>query len=237
MTQTPASPVSMDDVYVVIPAFNESTVIADVLADVAAVVDRRRVILVDDASSDATAAVAHAFGSRVVRHSINRGQGAALATGIAYAVRLGAGVIVTFDADGQHRAADIPLMVKPILDGEVEVVLGSRFLPDSVVEIPPMRRLILKAAVLFTRVISQINVSDTHNGYRALSGNAAQKIRIRQDRMEHASEILDEIRARKLSYVERPVRIQYSQYSLAKGQRNRDAFKLLFRVLLNKVAR
>ncbi len=222
-------------VYIVMPAYNEGPAIADAIADAATLIAPQRIIVVDDASTDDTAAVANKCGVTLLRHTINRGQGAALATGIEAALRSAAQIIVTFDADGQHRASDLPHMVEPIQSGDADVVLGSRFIGQSKPDIPPIRRIILRLAIIFTLYSSNIDVTDTHNGYRALSRKAAEQLRIKQDRMAHASEILDRIVRCKLRYVERPVSIRYSEYSLAKGQRNRDAFKLLLRVIFNKV--
>jgi glycosyltransferase involved in cell wall biosynthesis len=222
-------------VFIVIPAYNEGPAVGDAIADAARFVDPPCVIVVDDASTDDTGSIAAQHGATVLRHAVNRGQGAALATGIAAALRLGAQIVVTFDADGQHRASDLPAMIQPIQNGEADVVLGSRFIGENKPDIPPIRRLVLRLAIIFTRYSSGIDVTDTHNGYRALSRKAAEQLRIRQDRMAHASEILDRIVRNKLKYVERPVSIRYTEYSLAKGQRNRDAFKLLLRVIFNKV--
>jgi glycosyltransferase involved in cell wall biosynthesis len=224
-----------DGVYVVIAAFNEAQVIAATIRDVAGVVPAGQVIVVDDASTDATADLAGREGVRVLRHAINRGQGAALATGVQAALSHGAKIVVTFDADGQHVAGDIPAVIAPLLAGEAQVVLGTRFFPGGAADVPARRRLMLRLAVCFTRLVSRLPVTDAHNGFRALTAQAAAAIVIREDRMAHASEILDEIRRHKLSYVERPVHIRYSAYSLAKGQKNRAAFKLALTVLWGRL--
>ena len=223
-----------DGVFVVIAAYNETEVIGPVLDEVARQVAADRIIVVDDASGDDTAARARAKGASVLRHLINRGQGAALATGIAHALAHGAAVIVTFDADGQHNADDLPAMIEPIVSGEADIVLGSRFLGPKQ-DMPPLRRIMLRIGTVITRLLSNIAVTDTHNGFRAFSAHAARTIRIGQDRMAHASEILDQIARHRLRFVERPVRVRYSDYSMSKGQRNRDAVKILARVILDKV--
>ena len=192
------------------------------------------IVVVDDASADETSKVARATGARVLRHPINRGQGAALATGIAAALRLGAKIIVTFDADGQHDPADLPGVIEPIRSGEADIVLGTRFDPSKPSDVPGGRRFLLKLGVWFTRMISQVRVTDMHNGFRAMSADAARRIRMKQDRMEHASEILDEIRRHNLRYVERPTRIRYTDYSMQKGQKNREALRLAMRILFYK---
>lgn len=226
----------LEHVFLVMPAFNEAGAIAATLDEVLRFLPPRQVIVVDDASTDATAALARDKGVQVVRHALNRGQGAALATGFEAARRGGAKIIVTFDADGQHRADDLPILVEPIQRGEADVVLGSRFLGTKPPQMPPLRRLMLRLGTVFTRFFSGIKVTDTHNGFRALSADATRIIHIRQDRMAHASELLDQVVRHRLRYVERPVEVRYSAYSLAKGQRNRDALKIMIRLLLDKVS-
>lgn len=142
-------------------------------------------------------------------------------------------VIVTFDSDGQHRLDDVAKLAAPILSGEVDVVLGSRFLTADTT-VPPLRKLTLKLGVVFTRWVSRVNVTDTHNGLRAFSRAAAQQIQILQDRMAHASEILDEIGRLKLRYREIPVEIRYTEYSRQKGQRSSAAFRIVWDFLIGK---
>ena len=212
------------NIWVVIPAYNEASIIARVIADV-----RRHdlpVVLVDDASTDATAAVAERAGAMVVRHPVNLGQGAALQTGMEMALREGADVIVTFDADGQHRASDIGRLVDALARHGVDFALGSRFLGHTI-NLPPARRLLLKAAASFTRITSGLSLTDTHNGLRAMTRRGASAIRLRQNRMAHASEILSQIATSGLRHVEVPVTIEYSAYSLAKGQKLGDALTIL----------
>jgi len=175
-------------------------------------------VVVDDGSRDATAEAAARAGADVLRHPLNLGQGAALQTGIEYALLRGAERIVTFDADGQHRPQDVAVLLNALSAENADFVLGSRFL-GSAVAMPPLRRLILRAATWFTRLTTGLNVTDAHNGLRAMSRRGASAIRLRQNRMAHASEILHQIAASGLKYVEAPVTIEYSRYSLAKGQR------------------
>ncbi len=219
--------------WIVIPAYNEESKLAEVLCGVRKYVSN--IVVVDDGSSDRSYDVARDEGVLVLRHPINRGQGAALATGIEFALRQGAEAIITFDSDGQHAAEDIPKMIEPIKNGRAEAVLGSRFVENTVHNMPALRRLILKGGILFTRVISNIDVSDTHNGFRVLSREAAQRIEINQDRMAHGSEILDQISKKRIRFVEVPVTIRYSDYSKAKGQDNLNAIKIAARMILSKI--
>lgn len=204
-------------VVAVIAAYNEADRIAATLADAKAHVDA--MVVVDDCSHDATSTIAANAGAIVLRHVINRGQGAALQTGTDYALHhLVADVVVHFDADGQMTGSEIPMMVAPILAGEADVVLGSRFLGVDALHMPRVRRMLMPVASMFTALLSGIRVSDPHNGFRALSRQAASEMRISLDRMAHASEILDLIKAKRKRYVERPVTIRYSVDTLTKGQ-------------------
>lgn len=223
----------MKTLWIIIAAFREETVIGDVVRGVKALY--QNVVVVDDASGDKTGSRAEEAGAIVLTHLINRGQGAALKTGIDYALSKGAEILVTFDADGQHHVEDIAPMITPIENGEVEVVLGSRFLREGS-NIPPLRRIVLKAGIIFTNILSGLRVTDTHNGFRALSRTAAKKIRIVQDRMEHASEILDEIKRRHLTYTEVPVTITYSYYSKGKGQSSLAMFKIAMKYIAHKLS-
>jgi glycosyltransferase involved in cell wall biosynthesis len=211
-------------IWLVVPAFNEAAVIGRVVADL--LWHGYRTVVVDDGSSDDTGRNAGAAGAIVVTHPINLGQGAALQTGIAFALRQGAETIVTFDADGQHRAADVALLVEALATADADFALGSRFLGGAVA-MPVSRRLLLMAATFFTRLTTGMAITDTHNGLRAMTRRGASRIKLRQNRMAHASELLDEIARSRLRYVEVPVTIEYSRYSLAKGQRLADSLRIL----------
>ena len=223
-----------DGVWLIVPAFNEGPALAAALT---ALCDRHRhVVVVDDGSVDDTPRVAGRFPVHLLRHAINLGQGAALQTGLDYALAQGAEILVTFDADGQHVVGDIDVLIAPIREGRADVVLGSRFL-GSAVGLPTVRRLVLKAGVVFTRLLSHVHVTDTHNGLRAFSRAAAEQICIQENRMAHASEILDQIHRRRLRYCEVPVRIQYSRATLDKGQSSWAALKIACQFLLGRILR
>jgi len=224
------------DVWVVIPAYNEAAVIRRLVDTVLSL--NYRVVVVDDCSSDQTSGVLAGSGTHLLRHAVNLGQGAALQTGMAYALQQGAKYIVTFDADGQHQASEIRLMLKPIIEGECDLTLGSRFLSqDSCASIPKLRRTVLKLATLFTRLTCGLNLTDTHNGFRAFSAKAASKIHLTQNRMAHASEILSQIAKAKLAYKELPVTILYSEYSLKKGQKLSNSLNIVWDSALGFIRR
>jgi glycosyltransferase involved in cell wall biosynthesis len=221
-------------VWVVIAAYNEANAIVDVVADVTAA--GYRMVVVDDGSRDRTAEVAASAGAALVRHPINLGQGAALQTGIEYALARGADTIVTFDADGQHRAADIPGLIDALARHNADFALGSRFL-GTTVNMPPSRRWLLKAASWFTRATTGLSITDSHNGLRAMTRRGATHIQLRQNRMAHASEILHQIATSGLTYVETPVTIHYSAYSLAKGQTLFDAVLIVLDLFARRLHR
>jgi glycosyltransferase involved in cell wall biosynthesis len=220
--------------WLIVPAFNEAAVIGRVVADL--VWQRHNVVVVDDGSTDDTGRNAAAAGATVVVHPINLGQGAALQTGIQFALLQGADIIVTFDADGQHRTADIDGLIEALRANDADFALGSRFLGGAVA-MPASRRLLLIAATWFTRATTGMNISDTHNGLRAMTRRGASHIVLRQNRMAHASELLDQIAHSGLRYVEVPVTIEYSRYSLAKGQRLADSLRILVDLSAQRLSR
>ena len=220
------------ETFIVMAAYNEAACIADVVCEV-----RRQyanVVVVDDGSTDDTFDAARRVATYTLRHLLNRGQGAALQTGIEFALRQGASYIVTFDADGQHRVEDIPAMVGPIASGDCEITLGSRFL-GSTENMPASRRRTLRMAVLFTRIVNRVELTDAHNGFRAFSRRAAEQIKITLDRMAHASELIDQISATGLPFIEVPVRIRYTDYSISKGQTARGAVQIVVQYLLGRM--
>lgn len=223
----------LKSIWVVVPAFNEQASIGRVVAEVRQ--HQFSVVVVDDGSTDETGEAARRAGAIVLRHVVNRGQGAALQTGIVFALLRGADCVVTFDADGQHRVEDINVVVEPIRQGRADIVLGSRFLEDRGDTIPTARRWLLRMAVVFTRLVNRVRLTDTHNGLRAFSRRAAERIELQLDRMAHATELLDQIRESGLPFCEVPVQIRYTDYSLAKGQSARGAFRIVLHYILAKV--
>jgi len=221
-------------VYIVIAAFNEEAAIGDVVRSLTS--DYPYVVVVDDGSADNTWDIARRAGAVTLRHVFNRGQGAALQTGIEYSLRHGAQYVVTFDADGQHSASSIPRLLEPIIQGRAEIVLGSRFITDSS-SVPWTRRLLLAAAVLFTWLTSGTRLTDAHNGMRAFSRKAAETLDIQLDRMAHASEIIDQVVRSRLAYTEVPVRVKYTEYSQAKGQRAAASFRVVFDYIIGRLLR
>ena len=204
------------DTWLVIPLYNEATVVREVVRTARDVFPN--IVCVDDGSKDNSVNEALAGGAVVVQHPINLGQGAALQTGIDFALaQQGAEYFVTFDSDGQHRTEDAERMVKRLRSEPLDIVIGSRFL-DGRTKPGALKKVVLRLAVLFERLTTGVKLTDAHNGLRVLNRTAAQAIRIRQNRMAHASEIVAKIGETKLRYAEEPVLIVYTDYSRSKGQ-------------------
>jgi polyprenyl-phospho-N-acetylgalactosaminyl synthase len=233
---TPASSKQeqMDSVWIVIPAYNEEQAIQKVLLGVLGCYSR--VVVVDDGSSDATGALAMASGACVVTHPVNLGQGAALQTGITFALQNGATHVVTFDADGQHRPEEITHLLAALARSRAAFALGSRFLGRAT-NLEFSRKLLLKAAVLLMHLTTGLKLTDAHNGLRAMTRCGASALQLRQNRMAHASEILQQIAKSRLPYVEVPVTIDYTAYSKAKGQRLSNSISILLELLTGALQR
>lgn len=232
--------------FIIIPAYNEEKNIGQVANEAK---QYGQVVVVDDGSSDDTYKAVKKLGAVRLRHVVNRGQGASLKTGIDYALEQGAEIIVTIDSDGQHLTAEIPKLIEPILRGEAEIVLGSRFLStDSqglktddnglrinaarTLNIPWTKKwLILKPAVLVEKMFTGLKLSDVHQGFRAMNRVAAEKIQITQDRMAHATEIVSEIKRHCLRHKEVPTSVIYKKY----GQGLRGGAKILKDLIFRRV--
>ena len=217
--------------WVVIAAYNEEQRIGRVLKDLIPVAEN--VVVVDDASRDETCGVVSRYPVWLLQHACNLGQGAALQTGIRFALDQGAQYVATFDADGQHAVMDLEKMLAALIGSAADFALGSRFLGRAD-GIPFSRKILLKLAVLFTKLISGVSLSDVHNGIRVMTRRGAEQLRITLNRMEHASQVIEQISASGLRYVEVPVTVRYTAETLRKGQRTTAAVKLGLKLLLEK---
>ena len=219
-----------EDVWLVVPLYNEASVIAGVVREARETFPN--VVCVDDGSRDDSAERAAEAGAVVVRHPVNLGQGAALQTGFAYAVSdPDMRYVVTYDADGQHQVHDVVVMVDRIRQGDVRVVFGSRFL-DERTQASALKKLVLRTAVAYTNFTTGTRLTDAHNGLRVLSRDVVERLEITQNRMAHASEIVAQIGAmrfdgERIAYAEEPVHILYTDYSKAKGQSLWNAVNIL----------
>lgn len=221
---------SYEDVWLVVPLYNEGSVIGDVVRDARQTFPH--VVCVDDGSSDDGAAEAGRAGAVVVRHPVNLGQGAALQTGFEYALTdPGMRWVVTYDADGQHQVSDVVEMVDKARAEDLDVVFGSRFL-DERTKPGAAKRVVLALAVWYTNATTSTRLSDAHNGLRVMSRDVVRQVEITQNRMAHASELVAQIGALDVRYAESPVHILYTDYSRSKGQSLWNAVNILAELIL-----
>lgn len=221
-------------VFLVVPCYNEGSVIRATLEPLLDM--GYSIVVIDDGSSDESFAQICRMPVHALRHPLNLGQGAALQTGVEYALQKGAEVVVHFDADGQHPQESIADLTAPILAGNADVVLGSRFKSDAApLNMPPLKRLILRCGTLFTGLTTGVWLTDTHNGFRVFSARAAALVRITEPRMAHASEVIALIRQHRLRYVEVPVCIRYTDYSQSKGQSIWNCINIVIDLLLGRI--
>jgi len=221
-------------VIAIIPAFNEERTIEAVISKLKQYVDD--VIVIDDGSRDQTSQVALQNGAKVYCHVINRGLGGALGTGLKAALLNGADVIVTLDADEQHDPAEIPKLIKPIIEGEVDAVIGSRFLIRQ--PMPLFRRMGIPFFNFITFLLFGIKSTDSQSGMRAFSKKAAQNLEIyARGVLEASPEILRQIKIHKLKLKEVPIKSIYTPYSLSKGQRFSPGLKALIKLLILKLSK
>lgn len=201
---------------IIIAAYNEAENIEKVLNDL--IKTNFKIVVVDDGSVDNTVKLIDDSKVHLLQHQLNCGQGAALQTGIEFARKNPQiEVFVTMDADGQHQIKDINPLIEPIVEKKVDVVFGSRFL-DKRTKLSLIRRIVLKAAVKFSKLSTGLPLSDAHNGLRAFSKEVIFEINLQRDGMTHASEIVEIVSEKKLSYQEVAVEILYPKFMYKRGQ-------------------
>ena len=220
-------------IYIIIPTFNEAPVLRQVVLPL--LKSGFSVIIIDDGSTDNTWEVLSDLDIFYVRHDINLGQGAALQTGMEFVKTKDPNIVVHFDADGQHRLEDIYTLIAPIQTGAYDIVLGSRFLHGADNKhIPTFRKIVLQGAKLINWIFTGVRLSDAHNGLRALNKMALQVINLRESRQAHASEIILQIRKNKLSFLEVPISVLYTEYSKSKGQSAWNAINIFIDLCLRR---
>jgi glycosyltransferase involved in cell wall biosynthesis len=206
---TEISDLSQAKLAIIIPAYNEERFIGSVVLQAR---EYGTVIVVDDGSSDQTARIAERAGAFVLRHEVNRGKGAALNTGFQYANTLGVDAVITLDGDGQHRCSDIPAVVAPILTGEAEVVVGSRFLGEKS-HIPRWRVVGQHALTWTTNFSSGARLSDSQSGFRAFSPIVLKMLNFDTQDFSVESEMQFLAQERELKIIEVPIRVLYEEPS------------------------
>lgn len=225
-----------EKVFIVITAYNVAESISEVVSDLKSK-GYKNIIIAEDGSRDNTLEVISKIPDIVIlRHIINRGQGAALQTGQEYAANNGAKYIVHFDGDGQHDSNNIEKALQILIDKKLDICIGTRFGKDAErVNMPLKKVFLLKMGTIFTWFISGISLTDTHNGFRVMTADAAKQLNITMDRFEHASEILDYLKLKKLKYKEIPVKISYTEYSKMRGQKIWNSINIMYNTLLKKI--
>lgn len=222
------------DTFVVIPSYNEAKVICETITPLLNI--GYCIVVVDDCSQDDTWQRICRLPVVALRHPINLGQGAALQTGMDFSLSHKARYIVHFDADGQHAPDQISRLLQPLIDNQADVTLGSRFLSSHDTKLVPFsKRMLLKCAVMVNFVFTGLLLSDAHNGFRALTADAATRIRLSENRFGHATELLEQIRDNRLRVIEVPTTTLYTSYSIRKGQPISNAANLLIELLLRRL--
>lgn len=218
---------TMGGVWIVIPAFNEATVIGEVVAGVRSAFEHA--VCVDDGSTDGTGEIALRAGAHLVRHPVNLGQGAAIQTGVEYARRQpGAQLFATFDADGQHRVADMVAMVDRLNATGVDVVIGTRFARPGASRPPLTKRVVLRAAARLSRRSRRLGLTDAHNGLRVFNKTVADGLEITMSGMSHAGEFIMLIDENGWRVAEEPIEVLYTDYSKSKGQPLLNGVNIVF---------
>lgn len=217
----------------VIPAYNEATRIQRIVGDARKYT--QYVIVVDDGSADGTGDVAKAAGAVVIRHRQNSGPGAATMTGIEAARRMGAQIVVTLDADEQHDPHEIPQLLEPIVQGTADIVFANRFGRKN--RIPRVRRVFNGFGNFITFLATGRWISDSQCGFKALGPKALADIDLRMLGFEFCTEIVRESAQHHWRIAEVPVKVMYSQYTLAKGQSFATGIKTALKILLRSFLR
>ena len=195
-------------VVALIPAYNEDRFIGSVVLKTRRFVDR--VVVIDDGSSDETVLLAQAAGAEVVQQPHNQGKAAALNAGFAVARQLNAAAVVMLDGDGQHNPNDIPLLLKPVMSGEADLVVGSRFMGVES-KTPRWRVLGQYALTVATNAASGVVLTDSQNGFRALSRQAVRAMNFRSRGFSIESEMQFLVKQHNLTVCEVPIAVNYDE--------------------------
>lgn len=226
------------NIAIVIPVYNEANVVGDVITNLRKKRPNDAIIAVNDGSSDNSLDVLLSLhGVYVLSHDVNLGQGAALQTGISFARKLNAKYVVTFDSDGQHSVDDIQPFYNEIESKQLDIVMGSRFLGDSISNVSAFKKYFLQLSTLFTYAISGIKLSDSHNGFRIINIKDNPHFELRHNGMSHASEIVDLVSQLKMKYAEKSCTIIYTEYSKAKGQSLWNSINIVLEIFIQRITK
>ena len=190
-----------------IPAFNEEKNIAVLIIQLKKIADK--IIVCNDGSTDLTSKIAEGLGATVINHAKNLGYGAAIRSIFLKAKDLGGDILVTFDADGQHRIEDINRVIKPIINEESDLVIGSRFLDKSEKEVPQYRKVGIKIITKVTNATIKKQLTDSQSGFRAYSKKVLNELNPSELGMGISTEILIKASAKNFRISEVPIKITY----------------------------
>ena len=219
--------------YILLPAFNEAPRIQDVIRGLISA-GFSNIIVIDDGSSDNTEELARQMDILVVRHFINRGAGAAIQTGIELARQKEWSMIALMDADGQHNPEDIKQLVHTMNQSNCDLVIGSRF-QNKKSDMPKTRILFNGIANLMTNLFCENHYSDSQSGLRLLNRKAIESLDLQIDGFGFCSEMLIKAERAGLKIKETPIQVQYTQYSINKGQDFHMGITTAFNFLWNTI--
>ncbi|MDD4151413.1 MAG: DUF2304 family protein [Candidatus Gracilibacteria bacterium] len=226
-----------NEICFLVRVYNEDKVLSDTINKILERSDLD-LLVVNDGSTDNSRKILESYNDKIIllNHSKNRGGGRALETGFEYIRRYSENkYIVTFDSDGQHDMADLNSFLDVLKNNKkVDVVLGSRFITKTNTNVGLLRKIVLKLGILFTFFISNIKLTDAHNGYRVFRREIINQLRLTIDDMGYASELIDIIRDKKIKFMEVPVNIKYTDYSMSKGQKSSNAINIALRIIWSK---
>ena len=188
------------------PAFNEGEKIEEIISKIKIFSDE--IIVCNDGSTDSTGSIAQKMGVIVINHEKNLGYGAAINSIFSKAREIEADILVTFDADGQHKSNDIKSVIQPIIDGKADIVIGSRFLENEI-DIPKYRKFGIKTITSLTNISSKIKLTDSQSGFRAYNKKTLSEIHPIEKGMGISTEILIKANKKKLRIKEVPIKILY----------------------------
>jgi glycosyltransferase involved in cell wall biosynthesis len=237
----------MKEIYIIMPAYNEASVISQAIRDILKIkvegYDKPKVIVVNDFSQDETSSVAIKNGAyQVLDHIVNLGAGGATRTGLRFALQESAdqkeSIFITMDSDGQHAGKDIQNVISEIESKKADIVVGSRLHEKNTKNMPWYRKFGNNFLTYVSRAMFGIKVKDTQSGMRAYTRSGVQAIiDFQSDRYSFCTETLWMANKANLKVVETPISVIYSDYSLEKGQSNWNAFNLVLELLWLKVSR
>jgi len=197
----------------IIPAFNEEKSIATIIQETKKYANQ--VLVVNDHSTDNTGKVARLHGAIVIYHSRHKGVGAAMRTGITYAKKLEPNIVVTIDADGQHRPEDIPRLIEPIISGKADFVLGSRFLNGKPINIPQIKKIGNRLLTFITSFLARVKLTDTQTGFRAFNRKVLLSLNLVSD-FTYTQEMILILCHRGFRCAEVPVQMRSREYGKSK---------------------